>query len=306
MAGVSTSKAPAGTLRVTNGSRVVDPSTGLTKLDLVRYYAEVAPWALPHLQGRPAYIRRASRGIEAPMVFQQHTLDMKGLKPTDPALWPGHEPAIAIDTVQDLAAAAQVDMVELHTWNSTAAAITLPDRLVLDLDPGEQLAWQKVRDGANSLRATLSDLGLAGWLKTTGGKGLHVFVPLRPELDYPQVRAFAEALVRHLAASEPDLFVARSGPRNRIGRIYIDYLRNGWAQSTAEAFSARARPGLGVSMPVDWAQLGEVAHGAHWTIADALPHLKRRKRDPWARYWSEPQSLAAALRRLGQAAAASA
>jgi bifunctional non-homologous end joining protein LigD len=306
MAGVSTSSASAGTLRVTNGSRVVDPSTGLTKLDLVRYYAEVAPWALPHLRGRPAYIRRAPRGIEAPMVFQQHTLDMKGLKPTDAALWPGHDPAIAIDTAHDLAAAAQVDMVELHTWNSTAAAITLPDRLVFDLDPGEQVAWQTVRDAANTLRGTLSDLGLEGWLKTTGGKGLHVFVPLRPELDYPQVRAVAEALVRHLAATEPDLFVAKSGPRNRVGRIYIDYLRNGWVQSTAEAFSARARPGLGVSMPVDWGQLGEVAHGAHWTVADALAHLKRRKRDPWARYWTEPQSLAAALRRLGQGMAASA
>jgi bifunctional non-homologous end joining protein LigD len=306
MAGVSTSRASAGTLRVTNGSRVVDPSTGLTKLDLVRYYAGVAPWALPHLRGRPAYIRRAPRGIQAPMVFQQHTLDMKGLNPTDPALWPGHDPAIAIDSAQDLAAAAQLDMVELHTWNSTAAAITLPDRLVFDLDPGEQVAWQKVRDAATTLRTTLADLGLAGWLKTTGGKGLHVFVPLRPELDYPGVRAFAEALVRHLAASEPELFVARSGPRNRVGRIYIDYLRNGWVQSTAEAISARARPGLGVSMPVDWAQLADVAHGAHWTVADALAHLQRRRRDPWARYWTEPQSLAAALRRLGQGVAASA
>src|SRR5689334_18550756 len=172
-------------LRVTHGERVVDPSTGLTKLDLVRYYAEVAPWALPHLRGRPVYIRRAPRGIEAPMVFQQHTLDMKGLKPTDPALWPGHAPAIAIETAQDLAAAAQLDMVELHTWNSTAAAITRPDRLVFDLDPGEQVSWQKVRDAANRLRATLLDLGLAAWLKTTGGKGLHLFVPLRPELEYP-------------------------------------------------------------------------------------------------------------------------
>lgn len=287
------------TLRVTHGDRVIDPSTGLTKLDLVRYYVEVAPWALPHLHGRPVYIRRAPQGIAAPMVFQQHTLDMKNLKGMDPALWPGHEPAISIETPADLANVAQLDAVELHTWNSTARAITRPDRLVFDLDPGEELEWKTMREAALLVRTMLEELGLQGWLKTTGGKGLHVYVPLEPELEYAIAKPFTEAVVRHLATTLPQVFVAKSGPRNRKGRIFIDYLRNGWVQSTAEAFSARARPGLGVSMPVDWAQLDEVAHGAHWTIADAPSHLRRRKRDPWAAYWTTPQPLGAAMRRLG-------
>src|SRR4051812_18121458 len=122
-------------------------------MDLVRYYAEVAPWMLPHLRGRPAYIRRAPLGITAPMVFQQHPEGLRGLRGTDPALWPGHEPAIAFDSVEDVLAAAQLGMVELHTWNSTAAAIQQPDRMIFDLDPGEDVAWAQMREAALLLRA---------------------------------------------------------------------------------------------------------------------------------------------------------
>ena len=286
-------------LRVTNGDRVMDPATGLTKLDLVRYYVEVAPWALPHLDGRPVYIRRAPKGIAEAMEFQQHPLGMRGLKGTDPALWPGHDPAISIETAEDLAAAAQLDAVELHTWNSTAGVITHPDRMVFDLDPGEDVAWAQVRQGATLVRVLLHELGLDAWLKTTGGKGLHVFVPLRPLLPYPQVKAFSEVIARHLADTLPQLFVAKSGPRNRRGRIFIDYLRNGWVQSTAEALSARARPGLGVSMPLAWDQLDDVSGGSHWTIANAAAYLAGRDTDPWAGYWKSPQSLGAAMKLLG-------
>jgi bifunctional non-homologous end joining protein LigD len=291
--------APKASLRVTNAGRIVDPASGLTKMDLVRYYAEVAPWMLPHLHGRPAYIRRAPLGIARPMAFQQHTLSMKGLKGTDPQVWPGHDPAIAFESAGDLAAGAQLDMVEVHTWNSVAAAPTRPDRLVFDLDPGEGVAWAQLRDGARLVRALLEELGLQAWLKTTGGKGLHVFVPVRAELEYVVVKPFTEAVVRHLAGTLPRLFVAKSGPRNRHGRIFIDYLRNGWVQSTAEALSARARPGLGVSMPIAWEQLDDVEGPAHWTVANAVAALRRRRRDPWASYWTTRQRLEDAMERLG-------
>jgi bifunctional non-homologous end joining protein LigD len=156
-----------------------------------------------------------------------------------------------------------------------------------------------VRQAAGLVRTLLEALGLQGWLKTTGGKGLHVFVPLAPELGYAQVKAFSESFVQHLARTLPQVFVAKSGPRNRVGKVFIDYLRNGWVQSTAETLSARGKPGIGVSMPIAWEQLADVAHGAHWTIADAVPHLKRRRRDPWAGYWTTPQSLLPAMRKLG-------
>ncbi|MBK6008134.1 DNA ligase D [Ramlibacter ginsenosidimutans] len=285
--------------KVTHGARVIDPSTGLTKADLVRYYIEVAPWALPHLRGRPAYIRRAPLGIAEPMVFLQHPSGLRGLRGTDPQLWPGHDPAIAFDTTEDLFAAAQLGMIELHTWNSTARAIRQPDRLVFDLDPGEDLPWQQLQEGAQLLRALLQELGLRSWVKTTGGKGLHLFVPLAPAHGYETAKDFSEAVVQHMARTLPQRFVAKSGPRNRVGRIFIDYLRNGWVQSTAEAFSARARPGLGVSMPLRWEELPEVTGGDHWTIANAIDHLARLKADPWAGYWKTPQKIDAAMKKLG-------
>jgi bifunctional non-homologous end joining protein LigD len=289
--------------KVTHGSRVIDPSTGLTKLDMVRYYAQVAPWALPHLKGRPAYIRRAPLGIDSPMVFLQHPSGVRGLRGTDPQLWPGHEPAIAFDSAEDLVAAAQVGMIELHTWSSTDRAIAAPDRIIFDLDPGEGVAWPQVQEAALLVRALLQELGLQSWLKTTGGKGLHLFVPLRPEYDYDSVKAFSQEVVAHMARTIPQRFVAKSGPRNRVGRIFIDYLRNGWVQSTAEAYSARARPGLGVSMPVRWEDLAALTGGDHWNIVSGHWHLAGLKADPWADYWKQPQALGPALERLPAPAA---
>jgi bifunctional non-homologous end joining protein LigD len=290
--------APA-VLKVTHASRVIDPSTGLTKLDMVRYYAEVAVWALPHLKGRPAYIKRAPLGITQAMVFQQHPEGLRGLRGTDPKLWPGHAPAIAFDSLEDLVAAAQLGMIELHTWSSTARAIERPDRLIFDLDPGENVPWPQVQEAAVLMRTLLQEVGLESWLKTTGGKGLHLFVPLAPDFPYETVKDFSEAVVQHMARTIPQRFVAKSGPRNRVGRIFIDYLRNGWVQSTAEAYSARARPGLGVSMPVRWEDLPALTGGDHWNIVTATEHLARQKADPWAAYWKKPQKLGKAMRAIG-------
>src|SRR5205085_87619 len=147
-------------VQVTHGGRVIDPSSGLTKHDLVSYYACVAAWALPHLKGRPIFIRRAPAGIHRPMIFQEHPEGVAGLRGTDPALWPGHAPAISIATVEDLVNAAQMGMVELHTWNSTARAIHRPDRMMLDLDPGEGVPWQQMQEAAVLVRSFLEDLGL--------------------------------------------------------------------------------------------------------------------------------------------------
>jgi bifunctional non-homologous end joining protein LigD len=226
---------------------------------------------------------------------------MAALRGTDPALWPGHDPALAFETVEDLVNAVQMDTVEIHTWNSTAQAILQPDRMIFDLDPGEGLAWDRMRQAAQLVRVMLQELGLESWLKTSGGKGLHVVVPIVPDLSYPEVKGFSERVVLHLARTIPQLFVAKSGGRNRVGRIFVDYLRNGQSQSTAEAFSARARPGLGVSMTITWEELAATRSGAEWTIASAPSFLARRK-DPWAGYWRAKQDLRAAVRLLAAAA----
>jgi bifunctional non-homologous end joining protein LigD len=149
------------------------------------------------------------------------------------------------------------------------------------------------------MRALLDELGLASWLKTSGGKGLHVVVPIAPKLGYDPVKAFAAAVVTHLAKTLPERFVAKSGGANRVGRIFVDYLRNGQSQTTAAAFSARSRPGLGVSMPVAWEQLAALKGGAQWTVLTAREYLSFEPRDPWADYWTTAQTLAHGMKALG-------
>jgi bifunctional non-homologous end joining protein LigD len=198
-----------------------------------------------------------------------------------------------------LLAAAQMNVIEFHTWNSTVKKIDQPDRLIFDLDPGEGVPWERVREAAMLTRTLLEELGLAAWLKTSGGKGLHVVVPITPRLDYDTAKAFSEAAVAHLARTIPSRFVAKSGPANRVGKVFVDYLRNGHGATTAAAFSARARPGLGVSMPIAWDELPGLKSAAQWNIATAREHLSFQQADPWAAYFGTKQTLASAMKVLG-------
>jgi bifunctional non-homologous end joining protein LigD len=293
-------KASAAALKITHPERVIDPSTGLTKIDLVRYYESVAERMLPHLAGRPVALVRAPQGIGGPLFFQKHPESrMPGLKVLDATLWPGHAALLEVDTADALLAAAQMNVVEFHTWNSQARRIDLPDRMIFDLDPGEGLKWSHLQEAATLMRAMLEALGLKGWLKTSGGKGLHVVVPLAPRRDYALVKGVSQAIVQHMARSLPQKFVAKAGGANRVGKVFIDYLRNGHGQTTAAAFSARARPGMGVSMPVSWDQLGSLKSGAQWTVATAREYLSFQTEDPWAAYASTRQTLNAAIQALG-------
>jgi bifunctional non-homologous end joining protein LigD len=300
----SAGKTAVGGIKVSNAERIIDPSTKLTKLDLVRYYESVADWILPHLKGRPCSLVRGPTGVTGELFFQKHDdkISIPGIKNLDPALWPGHGALLEIGTAQALASAAQMNVIEFHTWNSLARNIDKPDRMIFDIDPGEGTHWQQVQEGATLVRTILSELGLDSWLKTSGGKGLHVVVPLAPRFDYDTVKGFSQAVVQHLARTIPSRFVAKSGPANRVGKLFVDYLRNGHGATTAAAFSARARPGLGVSMPVSWDELGKLKSGAQWTIATAREYLSFQTEDPWAGYWGAKQPLAGAMKMLGFAA----
>ena len=286
---------------MSNPERIIDPSTGLRKLDLVRYYESIAERMLPHLAGRPVSLVRGPNGIAGQLFFQKHDdkLSIPGLREFDPKLWPGHPAMLELPSAEALVSAAQMNVIEFHTWNSTQKNPGKPDRIVFDLDPGEGVTWPRVQEAATLTRALLDELGLQSWLKTSGGKGLHVFVPIAPRLDHEVVKDFSQAVVQHLAATIPSRFVAKSGASNRVGKIFVDYLRNGHAATTAAAFSARARPGLGVSMPVAWEQLSRLKSGAQWTIATAREHLSFEKDDPWADYWNCRQTLTAAMKKLG-------
>ncbi|HSB24962.1 MAG TPA: DNA ligase D [Burkholderiaceae bacterium] len=287
--------------KVTHPERVIDPASGATKLDLVRYYESVAPWLLPHLKGRPCSLVRGPDGVTGELFFQKHLgqLQLPGVKTLDRALWPDHEALLEVNSEQGIASAAQLNVIEFHTWNAGVRAIDKPDRIVFDLDPGDGVAWPRVQEAATLVHAFLRELGLQAWLKTSGGKGLHVVVPIAPRHDWDTVKGFSQAVVEHMARVVPGRFSAKSGAHNRIGKVFIDHIRNAFGATTVAAYSARARPGLGVSMPVPWDQLGALKSGAQWTIADAREHLSFQRSDPWVGYWGTRQGLAAAMKRLG-------
>ncbi len=289
-----------GTIRITHAERIIDAASGITKLDLVRYYESVSSWMLPHLQGRPVTLVRGPTGVAGELFFQKFSeaSSIPGLRELDPTLWPGHPPLLEVPNAEALISAAQMNVIEFHTWNSLASKIQKPDRIVFDLDPGEGVAWTRVQEAAILTRAMLSELGLQSWLKTSGGKGLHVVVPITPRLGYDEVKAFSQAVVQHLAKTIPSRFVAKSGPANRVGRVYVDYLRNSHGATTAAAFSARSRPGLGVSMPIAWEQLAALKSGAQWSVATAREYLSFQRDDPWAGYWTIRQTLTAAKKVL--------
>ena len=224
---------------------------------------------------------------------------MPGLKELDSSLWPGHSALLGVHTPQALLSAAQMNTVEFHTWNSTTRRINQPDRVIFDLDPGEGVKWPQLQEAAMLTQTLLNELQLDSWLKTSGGKGLHVVVPLVSKWDYDVVKDWSQAVVQHLSRTIPSRFVAKSGSGNRVGKIFVDYLRNGHGQTTAAAFSARSRPGMGVSMPVSWDQLPSLRGGAQWTIATAREYLSFQQDDPWADYWKSKQTLTVAMRKLG-------
>lgn len=285
--------------KITNPERVVDPSTGLKKQDLVEYYQMVSKWILPHLKNRPVSFLRAPSGVEGQLFFQKHadTMHIPELKRLDPELDPGHKAMIEVDSVKALIGAVQMNVIEFHTWNATTRKIDQPDRMILDLDPGEGVGWPTMQEAAELTRTLLEELGLRSFLKTSGGKGLHIVVPLSPRHDWEAVRGFARAVSQHLAAVLPDRFASLSGPRNRIGKIFVDYIRNSRGATTVAAFSARARPGLGVSLPCSWEELPMLSGGAHWTIANLSQRLQSGI-DPWEEYPRCKQTLSAKAKKM--------
>ncbi len=287
-------------LRVSNPDRVIDAQSGTTKIALVRYYALVGPLMMEHLKGRPVALVRAPAGVGGELFFQKHAerYNMPGVEQLDAALSPDHKPMLEIANPQGLLSAAQMNVIEFHTWNAVKSAIGKPDRMTFDLDPGEGVGWTQVQQAAQLVRAMLTELKLPAFIKTSGGKGLHVVVPLKRQLDWDTVKDFSAAIVQHLARTFPDRFVAKSGPKNRVGRIFIDYLRNGFGATTACAWSARARPGLGISVPIAWDELDRLASGAQWMVATVHERLAQGNA-PWQDYEASRVALGPAMKLLG-------
>jgi bifunctional non-homologous end joining protein LigD len=294
------SQALSDKLRVTNPERVIDSSTGITKIELVRYYDLVGELMMVHLKNRPVSLVRAPSGVGGELFFQKHaeTEKLPGIQQLDPALYIGHPPLLEVVDKQGLLSAAQWNVVEFHTLNAPTESLQKPDRMVFDLDPGEAVEWKTMQQATELMHAFLTQLGLPSFLKTSGGKGMHVVVPLRKLHDWEVVRGFSQAVVEHLATTIPQIFVAKSGPKNRVGKIFADYLRNGVGATTASAWSARARPGLGISVPVAWDELTNLHSGAHWTIRTVQARLDKGN-TPWSDYAKAAKGLGSAMKMLG-------
>jgi bifunctional non-homologous end joining protein LigD len=255
---------------------------------------------MPHLKGRPLALVRAPQGIGGELFFQKHAerYKMPGIEQLDPAFFPGHPPMLEVAKAEGLLSAAQMNVIEFHTWNGVKTAIDKPDRMTFDLDPGEGVSWPQIKEAAELVHAFLSELKLPAFLKTSGGKGLHIVVPLKKQLDWDTVKDFSQAIVQHLARTIPQRFVAKSGGSNRVGKIFIDYLRNGYGATTVCAWSARSRPGLGISVPVRWDELEGLKSGDHWTVRSVHTRLDEGNQ-PWEAYEGSRTGLAAAMKALG-------
>jgi bifunctional non-homologous end joining protein LigD len=283
-------------IRITHGERVIDPSTGLTKRQLAAYYARVADWMLPLLHDRPVSLVRAPEGIEGEQFFQRNTTGL-AIPDIETIQRSSGKPAMLINSPKALLSAVQMSAIEIHAWNATTADLTRPDRFILDLDPDPTLPWVRMVEATNLVSVVLQELGLDSFLKTSGGKGIHIVVPLTPKDDWAAVKTFSHAIVKHIAKLIPDRFSAVSGPKNRVGRIFIDYLRNSSGATTVAAYSVRARPGLAVSLPI-WPEELSTLQGAHiFTIQNVFKRLDSLNEDPWAVMPNTVQTITAQMRK---------
>ncbi|VVE86287.1 DNA ligase D [Pandoraea bronchicola] len=284
-----TAQSPEGTralpMKITHGDRVMDTHSGVTKAELAAYYHAVSPWMLPHLSERPVAVLRAPEGIGGEMFFQKHAAKtMQGVRALDPSLDPDHEPLMQIDNTLGLVGAVQMGTVEFHTWNARSDLIERPDRVIFDLDPGKGVTFERIVEDAQLIRRLLEALGLTAFVKTSGGKGLHIVTPLARRHEWDIAKGFAEAVATHMARAFPDRFTATMGPKHRIGKCFIDYLRNYRGATTVCAYSARAREGMAVSMPVRWEELSDLPGADAWNVRNAVQRLSALTQDPWADY----------------------
>lgn len=281
---------------ITNPNRVIEEANGITKLELVRYYQLVGDLMMPHLKQRPVSFLRAPSGIAGELFFQKHAdteklIGVKKIEQTD-----NKSPLIEISKKEGLASAAQWNVIEFHTHNGNLS-LDLPDRIIFDLDPGENVQWQQVQEAGQLVHAFLTQLKLTSYLKTSGGKGLHIVVPIHKKYDWDAVKDFSQAVVFHMSKTIPSRFVAKSGPKNRVGKIFIDYLRNTQEATTVCAWSLRARAGLGISVPVDWSELNMLKGGDHWTLRTVHTRLDKGN-EPWAKYKASANNIADAIAML--------
>jgi len=278
---------------LTHPERVLWEDQGLTKQELAEFYAGIADWLLPHLVDRPLTLIRCPAGAQKKCFVQRHS--WAGMNPAiHRTMVPdasGKLEALSVGDIQGVIALVQSGVLEMHVWGATLAHLEKPDRLIFDLDPGEGVAWSRVIEGALAVRERLKAQGLESFVKTTGGKGLHVVVPVRPKAPWKEALAFTRGLAEAMAEDEPDRYTTTSVKDERKARIFIDYLRNNREASAVAPYSTRSRPGAPVATPVAWDELSPDLKPNGFTVKNLKERLAALKKDPWAEIAKIDQAL---------------
>jgi bifunctional non-homologous end joining protein LigD len=288
--------------RITSPDRPMYPALGVTKRDLARYYEQVARFMLPHVAGRPLSLVRCAKGVTRADALRSECSFLKHAPEwhrwASPALTRLAIPEqkkvgeyLIANSGEALVALVQGDIVEIHAWGSRAADVERPDCVVFDLDPGPGVAWKEVVRAAHVVREALESVHLRAWPKLTGGKGVHLVVPIQPEFVWARVYAAAELIARSIARREPGRFTTDFGKEQRQRRILIDYKRNHRTATSVVPYSTRARPDATVAVPVRWDELTRFGSSSAFTLRTVLQRMRRLRSDPWQDFWSCEQSL---------------
>jgi bifunctional non-homologous end joining protein LigD len=292
-------------IQLTNPDKVLYPEAGLTKAQLVAYIAAVADWMLPHIARRPLTLVRCPDGRHRQCFYQKHAFAgvPDFIERMEIAEEEGSGIYMFVDDLTGLVALAQLGVLELHTWGAHADDVERPDQLVFDVDPDLAVGWEDVVATALLLRERLGDLGLDSFVKTTGGKGLHVVAPIQRRLRWDEVKAFTRGFAGQLAAEQPDRFTINPLKKERRGRLFLDYLRNTRGASAVVPYSPRAREGAPVAAPLTWEELVAGVEPATFNLTSMPRRLADLDVDPWAGYADVRQGITAAMQRQVQAAA---
>ena len=283
-------------VRFSNPGKVLYPEQGVTKEELGIYYARISEWILPHLANRPLTLVRCPEGRAKQCFYQKHVNEhfpasVYRVDVGDP------QPYGAIDSLEGLLSLAQMGVLEIHIWGSHRDKIEQPDYVVFDFDPDEGLGWDRVVEGALAMRAFLEDLGLQTFLKSTGGKGLHVVLPIARKDNWDEVKAFTKAVAEKMVADNPGKYTSKLPKADRKGKIFIDYLRNGRGATSICAYSTRSRENAPVSAPLFWEELETDVRGNTYTVRTLPERLENLPSDPWADFFKVKQSITAAMKK---------
>ena len=283
-------------VKLTHPDRVLFRDQAITKLGLARYYEAVADWMVPHVADRPLSLVRCPEGERGACFYQKHAApgvpkQVKRVRIRESGGGPASY--LYVDDLPGIIALAQIGVLEIHPWGTRVERIERPDRLVLDLDPAPGLPWPRVVEAAEEARALLEGLGLVSFVKTTGGKGLHVVVPVRPEAGWDALRALGEGIGAAMTRRAPDRYTINPLKAARRGRVFIDYLRNIRGATAVAAYSPRAKPGAPVSTPLAWSELSAKTDPAAFTVATVPRRLTALRKDPWADFFSVDQAITA-------------